>query len=735
MLIFGQKVSAVLLGDQAVLESEIAQQIKELKKLTVIVEQSPISIVMTNLDATIEYVNFEFCRVTGYEAAEVIGKNPRILQSPLVDKAIYTDLWETLNSGEIWRGELINQRKNGQIYWENTTIAPIRDANNNIESYVAAKEDITDRKLAEEKNMRLGRILENSLNEIYIFDAESLLFIQVNKGARNNLGYSMQELLALTPVDIKPAFNWDAFLQAIQPLKQGEVSFLLFNTVHQRKNGSTYPVEVHLQLALENLSSVFVATIQDITQRLNNERELKLAKEEAEQANQAKSQFLANMSHELRTPLNAILGFTQVMAVDESLSAKQQENVHVINQSGDHLLNLINDILDLSKIEAGELEIVYENVSIRKLCNELEALFQQALLKKNLTLNFELMPINPIAIRTDKTKLRQILVNLINNAIKFTPEGGVVVRINTTVNVNNKVELQVEVEDTGHGISEKDLPTIFGDFVQLHNDLPQQQGTGLGLAISYNMLAKMGAKLEVESVLGQGTCFKFTLLCDPVEDASAVDDNITSLAKSGKDPSHFRVLIVDDDDANRLLLFKILKPLGFACKEAGNGKEALAFSQSWEPDLVLMDIRMPVMDGYEATRRIKALNAGIIVFAVTASVFTDKYQGIKEAGADDIISKPFHVTELLSMIERYFDIAYQGVTAHTGDVIFQLKKESFTVLDSELCEQLKQAITQVDMQKIIQLLTRVSEIDVALAEAIQVKVDEFSYDELLNLLE
>jgi len=735
MLSFGKKAAGVLLGKQADLEQEIAQQIKELKKLTVIVEQSPMSIVMTNLDAQIEYVNPEFCRVTGYQFNEVVGQNPNILQSPISDKLIYNKMWEILKRGKIWRGELINQRKNGQVYWENTIIAPIRGADNKIESYVAVKEDITERKLAEEQNMRLGRILENSLNEIYIFDAKSLLFIQANKGALDNIGYSMQELEKLTPVDIKPSFNWDSFIKVIEPLRKGKVPILSFNTIHQRKNGSIYPIEVHLQLAVAELSSVFVATVQDITVRQEREQELKIAKEDAEQANQAKSKFLANMSHELRTPLNAILGFAQVMEADESLTERHQENLRIINQSGAHLLNLINDILDLSKIEAEEVEIVLGSVNIIKLCDSLESLFKQELIKKKLTLSFDIMPANLVSVMTDKTKLWQILVNLMNNAIKFTQVGGVVVRVHSTEPLNNKLNLQVEVEDTGCGIAEQDLKSIFGDFVQLENDLPKQQGTGLGLAICHNMVAKMGGQLLVESVVGQGACFKFTLECQQAKDSLHVIEKSVLLPVSGKAPSYFRILVVDDNLVNRLLLIKILKPLGFICKETINGAEAVEVCKVWQPHLVLMDIRMPIMDGYEATRQIKAFKKDIIIFAVTASVFKDKYQCIKDSGADDIITKPFNVTELLSTIEQYLNVTYRSITGCADEVPFNLEKASFKVLDSALQEQLKQAITYVDIQEMMCLLGQISEIDTVLAEAIQSKMDVFAYDELLNLLE
>jgi PAS domain S-box-containing protein len=734
ILILGKKSrTAKLYADtQKLLKKEVATRTQELKKLTVAIEQSPSSITITDLNANIEYVNPRFTEVTGYTVTEVIGQNPRILKSNLTPKETFDDLWKTLAQGDIWRGEFINRRKNGETYWDRTVVAPIRNEKGVIDHYVAIKEDITKFKQVEEKNTRLGRVLEESWNEIYMFDPDTLLLIQVNKGARHNLGYSMEELKQLTTVDIKPDYTPGYFKEIIQPLREGRRPFILFQTRHQRKDGSIYPIEVRLQLVKTENTSIFVGIIQDITERNKAEDLLKHAKEVAEQASLAKSQFVANMSHELRTPLNAILGFSQIMTHDRNLTYKQRENIQIINRSGDHLLSLIDDVLNLSKIEAGKIELQKTNFHLFELFNELQPLFQDKLTKKKLTLNFEYLNTIPHYIYADKTKLRQILVNLINNAIKFTTTGGLIIRVKLAEAIHTHLKLVFEVEDTGCGIETSEVDNIFQNFVQASGGLKSEEGVGLGLAISRQFIQLMSGEIKVNSTLNQGSIFTFDILVDEPMVSTNKPLKITELTTNR---NRYNLLIVDDDALNRLILTELLSPFGFDLKEAKNGQEAVTICQNWTAHLILMDIRMPIMDGYEASLAIKSFSKQTIIIAVTASVFEDKKAQILASGCDDFISKPFMHADIFALLQKYLNVTPIDKIEESHSEHYSLTKASLRSLSTRLQSQLKQAIATVDIDQVETLLEQVYQQDIRLAVAIKKYIDNFEYEILLNFFD
>ena len=733
ILILGKKARKAQLDAKTkiLLETQVSLRTQELKKLTVAIEQSPSSIAITDLEANIEYVNPRFTEVTGYTPEEVIGKNPRVLKSDLTPKGTFEDLWSTLTRGDVWHGEFVNRRKNGETYWERTVIAPIRNEKGVIDHYVAVKEDITKFKEAEEKSSRLGRVLEESWNEIYMFDPDTLLLIQVNKGARHNLGYSMEELKKLTTVDIKPDYSPEYFRNIIEPLRKGELPFILFQTRHKRKDGTIYPIEVRLQLVKTENTSIFVGIIQDITERNKADDLLKKAKEDAEQASLAKSQFVANMSHELRTPLNAILGFSQIMANSDNLTPKQRENIKIINRSGDHLLSLIDDVLNISKIEAGKIELQKIDFNLLDLLNELEPLFQDKLLKKNLTFDLEYHDNIPKYIHADKTKLRQILVNLINNAIKFTNKGGIILRLWLPQTFKNNLMLAFEVEDTGCGIAENDLENVFQTFVQTSSGLKSEEGAGLGLAISRQFIQLMEGDIHVESTLNKGAIFKFNIVVNQPQ-VTIVQPKKLKIVSLEPNQSCYNILIVDDDPLNRLILIELLSPFGFEIKEAENGQIAVDICQKWEPHLVFMDMRMPVMDGFEASQKIKQLLSHTIIIALTASVFEDRKEQIFESGCDDFMSKPFKHTDIFEIIQRYLGVNYICEAEETPDE-YELTKESLISLSDELQSKLKQAIETVDIDNIEKLLDQVYPQDAPLADAIKKQLDNFEYEALLKL--
>lgn len=401
--------------------------------------------------------------------------------------------------------------------------------------------------------------------------------------------------------------------------------------------------------------------------------ELKKAKDAAEAASRAKSAFLASVSHELRTPLNAIIGFSQLMLRSAStgrskrLSPDQHENLEVILRSGEHLLGLVNDVLELSKIEAGRAALHEVAFDLVRQLDGLDEMFRLTAHQKGLALKFDVDPALPRMVEADEGKLRQILMNLIGNAVKFTSEGEVAIRVRVVEPAAESPDpsrclARFEVRDTGPGIATEELESIFDPFVQSTSGLQSQEGTGLGLAVSRNYARLMSGDVRVESELERGSRFVLEVPLKVVEAYKARPSQPTRMVV-GLAPGQptYRLLIVDDSEANRKLLVHLFKPLGFELREAVHGAEAVEAWQAWSPHLIWMDMRMPVMDGYEATRRIKATTRGqaTVIIALTASALEEDKAVILSEGCDDYVRKPFREEDLFEALERHLGVTFQ----------------------------------------------------------------------------
>jgi CheY-like chemotaxis protein len=512
------------------------------------------------------------------------------------------------------------------------------------------------------------------------------------------------------------------------------------------------------QLTIQRLKKQLIDRNTELQQEII---ERKKAEEAAAAASLAKSQFVANMSHELRTPLNAILGFTQVMSRDSLLSHENIENLRIINRSGQHLLELINDVLDLSKIEAGIIGLDERSFDLYQLLDTLEEMFQIKAETKNLQLRFSVQPNVPQYIKTDEKKLRVCLINLLGNAIKFTPNCGSIwlraVQANqppakSEVYPNSTSDdsyfILFEVEDTGVGIATAEIDKLFEAFVQTEAGKQAADGTGLGLTITKKYVEIMGGDIELDSVLGEGTIFKFNIRVFPATSSEITVATLQRAIALQPDQPIYRILAVDDNQENRLLLVKMLQPIGFEVREAENGLEALELWESWHPDLIWLDTRMPVMNGFEAVRQIRAKEKPserrTVIIALTASTFEEKKGEILAAGCDDFVRKPFQEQILFDKIASYLGVRYiyqelpaLPVGALRRYFVSEKPDSFFSPLLAQMpriwVQELYDAVNDVDEELAIQIVDRISETHPTLAEALKDLLADYRLDRIMDL--
>ncbi len=677
------------------------------------------------------------------------------------------------------------------------TVVP--DASGSLVEFFA--HDITDQKRLQVDRERMGRALEQSLNEVFVFDATTLRFIEVNRGARRNLGYTLEELQKLTPVDIKPQLSEDAFEKLVAPLRAGAREKLQFETVHGRKDGSTYPVEVHLQLCAGE-APFFVAIVLDITERIRSERklldserrirawlehspvctkivdlkfnlqymsyagvrglniaditqyygkpypfdffpkafrdsmtknlekvrdtgevatqeapvsdtdgntlwfhstlvpvkddggrveyimvvsvntterkqaelELVEARRIAESANKAKSEFLANMSHEIRTPMTAILGFAENMEDPELSEREKLESVRTIRQNGEHLLAIINDILDLSKIEAGKMSVDRVNCHPSRVIAEVASLVQTQVAAKQLLFTMEYATPIPETIKSDPMRLRQILLNLVGNAVKFTDAGEVCI-VAAFVNRYDASFLRFDVSDTGRGMTGKQASHIFAEFSQADASTSREfGGTGLGLTISKRLAKLLGGDVElIQTKFNEGSVFRATVATGPVNGVKMLtaatpdgsDRPAGPVSTAHNDLQGCRILLAEDNYTNQILIVGILEKAGAMVKAVKDGWLAFdaataARDEGATFDVILMDMQMPVMDGYESTRLLREKGYTRPIIALTANTMDSDRDRCLTIGCDDFVPKPINRALLIEIIRAHWAMATEN---------------------------------------------------------------------------
>ena len=620
------------------------------------------SSIATDEKGVIQIFNVGAERMLGYTAAEVMNKiTPADISDPQEviarAKALSVELGTPITPGfealvfKASRGiediyELTYIRKDGSRFPAIVSVTALRDAQGGIIGYLLIGTDNTARKQVEAERMLLDQrvrdqqfytrsLIESNIDALITTDPRGII-TDVNKQMEALTGCTRDELIG---APFKDYFTDPERAEAGIKLVLGESKLTDYELTARARDGKETVVSYNATTFHDRdrkLQGVFAAA-RDVTERKRYEQSL-------QQANRAKSVFLANMSHEIRTPMNAILGFSQLMLRDQDLTPRQCQYLGTINRSGEHLLALINDILEMSKIEAGRTTLNPSTFDLPVLLKDLEMMFRVRTDEKKLSFSVEMIGDVPQYIVTDINKLRQVFINVLGNAVKFTEQGGIGLRVRADREGATGPFLRVEIEDTGPGISPDDQDKLFRHFEQTKTGQQAGTGTGLGLAISQEFVRLMGGAITVNSQVGKGSVFVIHLpLKEGEAQAVQAKDTPRHVLRLQPGQPTCRVLIADDIEDNRQLLAQLLAPVGFEIRLATNGAEAVQEFEQWQPHLILMDFRMPVMDGHEAIRRIRAMAGGKDpkIIAVTASAMDENRQELMEIGADDFISKPF----------------------------------------------------------------------------------------------
>jgi PAS domain S-box-containing protein len=709
---------------------------------------SPVAIVTADMDANVVSWNPRAETLFGYSFEEALGRNldslvasdPSIRQEGLS----LTEKVKRMNRVQLTSKR---NRKDGSLVDVDILVLPLILAGEKAGFYVMYH-DVSDLKNVERELRRQKNYFEslfiNSPIAIMTSDLQSKV-VTWNPMAEKMFGYRQEEAIGRFVDDLvatDPNIREQAELYTRELLATERIQVTAKRT---RKDGTLVDVEVLAMPAIVDGEKVgYIGIYYDISELLQ-------ARREAEAANQAKSIFLANMSHELRTPLNAILGFTQLMDGDSNLTSGQQENLKIINQSGEHLLALVNDVLDMSKIEAGQVKLRQKPFDLYQLMDSLEEIFRFQTEKKGLDLDFQVAGEVPRFVISDEGKLRQVLNNLIGNALKFTRQGGIRLQFSATPVGSAKNELHFDVYDTGPGIAPEDMEAVFDPFVQAASTSDSQatqtpEGTGLGLSISRRFARLMGGDITVSSKYGEGSHFSFYMSAgipefEEVLEAAPKRDVI------GLEPDQpvYRILVVEDRETNRRFLVKLLQQAGFEVQEAANGQEALDCWVSWQPHLIWMDMRMPVMNGREATRRIKSMPGGesVAIIALTATAFDEEREQIMMDGCDDFVCKPFRVEEIFEMLEKHLKVRfiYEKETIPAAEAE-RLERSSSSECAEILANQspkwideLQQATQRADMFRILELIEQIRDQDPELARLLTEYSERYEYQEILDLID
>ncbi len=615
---------------------------------------------ITDIDGTITYVNDKFCEISGYSKEELIGSNHRIVNSGHHKTSFWKKMYETVTQGRAWHAEVKNRAKDGKEYWVDTTIIPISNEKGELQSFIAIRTDITEQKETQ-YSMHKALALNNSILETT--DNGILVTSEYGKTILTNKRF--QELWSIPQSlidseDEKAMIDFvlnqledpQEFLGTVERI-YADISLETHDTLHF-KNGDIFErVSIPMKVKGEVKGRVWI--FRDITERAKFQKELLEAKDAAEMAALAKSEFLASMSHEIRTPMNGVLGMLGLLE-NTKLTKDQENHVRIAQSSAQSLLSLINDILDFSKVEAGKLELAPVQFHLRNELGEYSETIGFKAQEKGIELIFDVKDIKHTLVTADPDRLRQILTNLIGNAIKFTEHGEILVTASLTAKDNKHGKLFISVKDSGIGIPKEKLDTLFNSFTQVDASTTRKYGgTGLGLSISKRLVELMGGQISVSSTLGEGSTFSFSVDVGLSKDNNPIMPHVSVLNKT--------VLIVDDNEVNRMVLCEQLDFWGLKTFKVSSAKEALSLCEEYYDkyqkcfDIALIDMQMPEMDGAQLgtqLRSIKEYDRMKIVMMTSLGNRGDA-QFFADIGFDAFFPKPTTTKDLFDALNVLID--------------------------------------------------------------------------------
>jgi PAS domain S-box-containing protein len=696
-----------------------------------IIESAPDPILVVDQTSRITLINAQAERAFGYQREELLGRS--------LDLIIPPDLWasqeiqerevttETLHAPSVLKGYAVG--KDGHKI---PVEVRLRSAGDSGPDVMLSISDLSGLRRAE---ARFERLLEAAPDAIVVAN-EAGQIVLMNTQAERMFGHSRAALLGRNINLLVPERFW------------GENSG---QRIGLRADGSEFSIEITLSPLQTEGGGLSVSAIRDVTERKENEqrtRQLEILAAKAEAANKAKSMFLSTMSHEIRTPMNAILGYSQLTLRDPSLGAGARANLEVINRSGEHLLAIIDDVLDMAKIEAGRTQVTPTTFNLRNLLREIESMFRLRAEAKRL--RFEVLvqgePIQYVV--ADEGKIRQVLINLLGNAVKFTERGRINLNVSLNYRTNERLWLSAQVEDTGIGLTAEDQSRLFQPFVQgVADPHTLNGGTGLGLAICRGVAHLMRGDITVTSRPGEGSTFSLEIPIDPsdrTEHQLAAGPGRVLGLQAGQDVP--RILIVDDVTDNRGWLSELLTTLGFSVRSAANGQDAVRCWEEWHPGLILMDVHMPGMNGLEATRLIKSRVGGkdTVIIALTADAMSDQRRVVMDSEMDDFLSKPCLEDELLEKIRWHLGLeyVYEEVTitsekeAHVVSKAAVLRPEDLAALPLDLIRQLRDATFNGDKALLNKLILLIDQsLGGESARSLQELANEYQYTKLMELFD
>ncbi|MDX9753085.1 MAG: transporter substrate-binding domain-containing protein [bacterium] len=762
-------ISTLILGIILYWNRRLAREIVERKRIETALRESE-----EKYRTLVQNLNIGVYRNTGGSVGRFIEANPAMMQIfgyaseeeflRVSVSSLYIDpqnrqhfIKEISEHGSVLNKELHMKRKDGTLFWASCTAIAQFDPSGAIRWIDGVLADITERKKLDEQLhhyefiINSVRVMLSLVSRDYRYDAVNNEYcLSLQKPRDTILGHCVDEM-----------WGEELFERSIRPhferCFRGEA--LNHETwIPLPRYGNRYCEITFLPYRDENDKVTHaVVMIHDITHRKQAEEKLQQATQAADAANQAKSVFLANMSHEIRTPMNAILGYTQLLQRDKSINKQQREFIATINRSGEHLMALINDVLEMSKIESGRVSLNRQAFDLHALLQDFETMFRFPIEKKQLRFEISRAESLPRYLFGDEGKIRQVLINIVGNAIKFTDEGHITVRaFSRLVSGQNDFTLApntefsaitIDVEDTGCGIAAHELEQVFSQFDQTESGRTKGMGTGLGMAISRQYARMMGGDITVQSAWGKGSVFRFTFLVENHdEELGQVRPSVRQVDRLAPGQEEQRILVVDDRDTNRDLLARMLTRAGFLVQEVEDGYQAIDAFQRWHPHMIFMDMVMPGIDGCETMRRIRTLPDGkeIPILMVSASALVEDLNKAIEAGADGFIRKPFREQELFREIERHTNVQFlyeeseprpDQAEADLAHADAGLCPEALAALPPELIDTMLVALKQGYVNKLNEQIEEVAAIDARIATALAQMADAFEFDTLKVWLE